>query len=100
MKTYSVVFTKDAELDLEQIKIWYNAVRPNLGLDFYEEVLKVSGGYLTLFPKLSKKVHKNRRLVSLRHFPYSLIYTMNEVKYQIFVLAVVHHKRHPKIWKR
>lgn len=38
-----------------------------------------------------------RRFIPPRH-PYMLVYTIHDA--QITILAVVHHARHPDIWRR
>ena len=42
-------------------------------------------------------VYKDRRRVLLQRFPYSLVYRV--VDEQVIVVAVVHAKRNPSVWR-
>jgi plasmid stabilization system protein ParE len=66
-------------------------------LDFREElrtVLELIRSHPSGFPILRKDI----RRANLRRFPYGVFYRLRQDG--LFVLAVVHHARHPRHWQR
>ena len=96
---YNVLPSKDAEIDVKEILEWYENICPKLGADFYDEVLMKFETIVAKYPKIAQIVHKNARKLSLNRFPYNLIYTIDETKKEVRILAIVHDKRDPRIWK-
>ena len=96
---YSVIFSKDADIDTEEVMDWYENICPKLGSDFYDEVLAKVENIVTKYPKIARIVYKNARKLSLNRFPYNLIYIIDETKKEIRILAIVHDKRDPRVWK-
>ena len=47
-------------------------------------------------PGLYRNVYKNSREVSLKKFPYAIVYFINEATRTIIITSVYHHKRNPK----
>lgn len=47
-------------------------------------------------PYLYRNTHKNLRELSLRRYPYNLIYFIDENKKLITVISLYNHKRNPK----
>jgi plasmid stabilization system protein ParE len=77
---------------------WYNTVKPDLGKEFgekIEETIKI----LTKHPKIAATLYLNYRKISLKRFPHSIIYVINEEKQEVQIIAVQHHKQHPEAWK-
>jgi toxin ParE1/3/4 len=88
----------DAALEHEEQITYYEERRAGLGRMYHLAMLRAieraSGA-----PHRFKIVrHPNLRKVSLRGFPFSVIY--REVDSMVQVLAVAHHRRSPDYWTR
>jgi len=86
-----------AAADVEAGYRWYESQRAGLGEEFLSAVQAalqnaVSG------PQSYPLVHRDKRRVLLRRFPYSLIYRL--VENQVVVVACLHGSRHPRIMRR
>jgi plasmid stabilization system protein ParE len=91
------VFHPGAREELREARDWYERQRVGLGAELGEAVdgeLERIGEYPTRYPEV---VAGLRRAV-LRRFPYSLFYRVRSADIQI--LAVFHHKRDPRVWRR
>ena len=96
---YNVIVGEDAMTDRAEVVDWYEHICPNLGLDFYEEVLTKLETIVTKFPKIAPTVYKNARKMALNRFPYNLVYTIDDEKKEVKILAIVHDKRNPSVWQ-
>jgi len=47
-------------------------------------------------PYRYRNTHKNLRELTLKKYPYNLIYFIDENKYLITIVSLYHHKRNPK----
>lgn len=93
---YREEYLESAILDLIEIQAWYEAQRIGLGSEF-QNALTARLDLLLEFPDSAPVFsQKNARKVSLDQFPYYVIYTIRQET--IWVVAIVHHKRHPKYW--
>ena len=86
-----------AEEDLDDAICWYNKKKEILGEEFlleFVETLKI----VSLHPLVFRKRYKQARAFGLKRFPYKIYYLVDD--YALHVLAVIHQKRNPKVWKR
>jgi len=93
---YDIVIKPLAESDIRDAAIWYEQQRAGLGVRFMEAVeekFKVIEEHPRLFEVKYKGIHQ----VFLNRFPFAIYYM--EENDRIFVLAVSHTSRDPKIWK-
>ena len=86
-----------AEQDIDDAIKWYEEQEEKLGekflIAFKETLIIVSQN-----PLHFRKRYKVIRSFSLRKFPYSIFYIIeNET---VYVIAVVHQKRNQTIWKK
>ena len=86
-----------AAADLEEATLWYEARRPGLGLAFLQAA-EAAVKAVTTNPQSFGIVYRDRRRALLGRFPYSLIYRI--VEEQVIVLAFVHAKRSPRVWRQ
>jgi plasmid stabilization system protein ParE len=91
-----VLFTAEAEADVEEAFQWYEAQRPGLGAAF-RHALDVGVASVENGPEAYAVVHRNTRRALLPKFPYGLYYRVLE--YSVLVVACIHAKRHPKAWR-
>lgn len=88
-------FHPHAEKELEQIEDHYDNIREALGNRFRDEIRKTIARILKLpngWPPLSTTVRRCR----LKKFPYEIIYYVNPT--EVYILAVMHHRRVPDYW--
>lgn len=86
-----------AELDLDIAVKWYVLESEKLGerflFEFRNAILAVSKT-----PYSFQKKYKSIRAFALKRFPYNIYYFLD--KNTLFVIAVLHQKRNPKLWKK
>lgn len=95
---FDVVLTRDAQIDLDEIFVWYEEQKEGLGFDFvsrFELILqKLSGN-----PYYASFILDDARGVSIKKFPYEIIYRVNNAKQQVRIIAIIHQHRNPE-WFR
>ncbi len=96
---FVIVLTKEAQLDLDEIFIWYEEQKKGLGFDFinyFEAILHK----LALNPYYASFILDDARGASLKKFPYEVVYRINQIKQQIRVIAIIHNHRNPEWFKK
>ena len=85
-----------AEIDLQEAVKWYVLENEELAetflLEFRDAVRAVSRS-----PQGFQKRYKTIRAFAMKRFPYNIYYILD--KETMYVVAVLHHKRNPKLWK-
>lgn len=90
--------SRPAQRDIAVAKDWYADQQvPNLDLRFLYE-LEAVFQYVEAYPAGYPVVHKDVRRANLSRFPYAVFYHLRDDR--PYVLAVMHHARHPSLWKR
>ncbi|QQR81868.1 MAG: type II toxin-antitoxin system RelE/ParE family toxin [Deltaproteobacteria bacterium] len=97
MKKYQVRLTDKAEEDVRDIFQWHEIKLTGLGYRFIFS-LEAAFASIERVPLGFRKIHKNIRRVLLKRFPYGVFYVVE--KEQLVVVAVIHHKRNPTLWKK
>ena len=91
-----MIIRPEAESDIKDAYEWYEAQRKGLGEGFLlciEEALsRVSRN-----PEVYSAVYKNVRRVLIHRFPFGIFFIESEES--ISVLAILHARRNPKMWK-
>jgi len=96
---HSIIWTKEAKADRLQIINWYESILSKLAQEFNDEVSQKINKIVVPFPKIARVAHKNARRLSLDQFPYNLVYTIDDEKKEVQILAIVHDKRNPSVWQ-
>jgi toxin ParE1/3/4 len=98
--TWRVVIRPEVEQDLAEAAAWYNTRQEGLGIEFVEEVIRI-WDLLSENPYLSARKHprKEIRWRYPEHFPYRVIYHIDEANQTVVVVAVLHAARHDRHWK-
>lgn len=92
-----LILSPFAELDFYAIKEWYT-LQSEPALKVFEHELEKTFGLIATNPYQFPVIKKNYRKTILKRFPYSIYFAIyNE---QVIVLAIVHQKRHPRVWKK
>jgi plasmid stabilization system protein ParE len=94
--THAVTLLDAAKADLAEAASWYRDCHPGLDADFLlcvEETLDRVARY----PIASPRVHGEFRRAVVHRFPFGVIYRV--ARGQVFVVAVLHTSRDPRIWQ-
>jgi toxin ParE1/3/4 len=92
-----VVFRRAAQAEFLDAAIWYERQRAGLGEEFVREV-EIALERASTAPKLYPIVFSDMRCTMTRRFPYCVYF--RERSDLLVVLAVLHGKRDPRVWKR
>jgi plasmid stabilization system protein ParE len=97
--SYTIRFSQLASDDLTEILGWYKEQNiEGLHKQFIEAISKVLKR-LENNPQSNAIVHKEVRQALLKKFPYKILYTFDNGIVEVLIIAVIHQKRDPKIWK-
>ena len=97
MEKYRVSFSPEARNETVKAYLWYQGERPGLE-NFFREHLPIKIESIKQNPKASSFVYKTVRSSRMKIFPYNIIYRI--VEFEIQVIAIFHHSRNPKEWKK
>jgi toxin ParE1/3/4 len=93
-----VVFNEEAQEEMEEASLWYEAKKAGLGEDFLAMVEKALAE-ISRSPKAFGFFQKTEfRKRQTKKFPYLVIYKERED--HVWVVAVAHGKRKPGYWLR
>ncbi len=93
--TYNLELHESAEEELWETVDYYDARKDRLGKEFARELQRVMQ-LIRSQPHLFPKVSGEKRKAVLKRFPYLIIFEI--VENTVFVLAIFHEKRNPKVW--
>jgi toxin ParE1/3/4 len=91
-----LILAPEAEAEIAEARDWYDARRLGLGAEFLAEV-HVALAVIEENPLQYQISWQHFRSVGLDRFPYNLIYSVSSGA--IRVVACVHGKRDPKVWR-
>ena len=86
-----------AEIDIAEAAIWYNFQREGLGEEFLQ-ALGAKFNEIQRNPFQFSIIYKNVRRAFPNRFPYGIFFIPEEKI--IYILAIAHTSRKPKIWKK
>lgn len=89
-------FHPEAETELNEAIQYYEECEAGLGFDFSIEVF-ASIQHIVCYPHAWPIMVEHVRRCLVNRFPFGLIYSIEER--EIFILAVMHLRRHPDYWK-
>jgi toxin ParE1/3/4 len=91
---YKIIVSMRTQQEIEAAIDFYSLYSDNAPKHF---ISSLSSCYSTLsFNPFFRVVYKNIRALKLKHFPYSLYFTVNEEEKIVMVLSCFHNKRNPK----
>lgn len=92
----AVEYLEEALLEAEAAAAWYAERSPTAAAAFIDE-LEVAESAITRLPGAWPPYHHETRRYLLRHFPFSVVYRVEESR--ILIVAVANAKRRPGYWK-
>ncbi len=97
MKPFSVFFTPESEKEALDAYFWYELHSAELGKSF-QQSLESKLELLKQNPKTGSCIYKDLRSSKIKKFPFNIIYKVSNS--QIQVIAIFHHSRNPKEWRK
>ena len=94
---FDIIIEPFAETDVKEITDWYELQKSGLGINFTREFIR-NTTLLSATPFLFRKKHQDIRAMPMQTFPYGIYYFVNSGN--VYIIAIIHHKRNPKIWKQ
>jgi len=94
---YQLIIKKHAEQDAIEAALWYNEQKQGLGNEF---LLSLDSKLENIKnnPSIYAVKYRETRVAYTKRFPYGIHYKVE--KERIFVLAILHTSRNPKIWEQ
>ncbi len=96
--SFEIVLRREANVELDEIFIWYEEQKVGLGLDFINE-FESTINRIIRNPYYASYIEIDARSASLKKFPYEIIFRVDEVNRQARIIAVIHQRRNPN-WFR
>lgn len=98
MNKWTIIIEDLAQLDLQETYEWYEKQKAGLGeifLDFLDEAIE----RIKSNPLHASLYDNEFRSLTLKKFPYGIIYLTDEIRSSVFVIAITHLHRQPS-WFR
>ena len=92
-----LILALEAEADALEAFHFYEARREGLGERFREH-LGIALGKVQASPEVAPVIHRDLRRRLVERFPYAILYRLYPGI--VFVVAIMHAKQNPGIWKR
>lgn len=94
---FKIVINPNAESDSTEAVVWYNLQREGLGEDFLL-ALEAKLNEIQRNPNQFTSAYKNVKRAFLKRFPYGVFFIIEGNT--IYILAIIHSSRSPKIWQK
>ena len=91
--SFTLIFKPLAEAEVAEAFAWYSQPDIGMGVEFLDELERIER-FIRFNPLLYPRVEADIRRASLRRFPYSLFYVIDDD--QVQVLSCFHQHRDPK----
>ncbi|MEN9523179.1 MAG: hypothetical protein RL065_1556 [Bacteroidota bacterium] len=91
--TYRLVLTEDAENDIVDATLWYEAQHNGLGKEFLL-CLEAAKNTILRSPNAFHFRHKKLKGILVNRFPYLVLYKI--IEHTIYLIAVFHTSRNPR----
>lgn len=91
-----LIVQPEAEGDIIEARRWYEARQAGVGDEFLVEIDRALG-LIERHPTGYAILRRQTRKVSLRRFPYIVLYTVRGR--DIFVVGIIHQSRDPKVMR-
>ena len=92
---YSHTFDPVALKEYHDSLSWYGLRSLNVAANFISAINERISNICST-PRLYRNSYRNLREVSLKKFPFSIVYFIDEATHTIVITSVYHHKKNPK----
>lgn len=92
---YQFIYSPVALIEYKDAVIWYKQRSTKAAENFIIEIKQKING-ICKTPYRYHITYKHFRETSLRKYPYSIVYFIDESKKVVIVTSVFHHKRNPR----
>ena len=92
---YSYIISRIAANEYEDSFDWYEK-RSTLASDAFIDSVQNAIEAICQNPYRYRNTYRNLREITLKKYPYNLIYYIDEERKLIIVFSIYHHKRNPK----
>jgi plasmid stabilization system protein ParE len=97
MTSYILVSEPNADWDVEAVFTWYEKEKTGLGWEFLDE-LQAAFDRIAEDPFKYRVIRREIRRSLTHRFPYAIYFSVESNV--VVVLAVLHTRRNPAVWKR
>jgi plasmid stabilization system protein ParE len=87
-----------ATRELEEALTYYSEISEPLAAALLSQV-EATQRLILRFPLAGRRYGPHMRGIPLQHYPYSVIYRIDEMRHEILIVAYAHHKRQPGYWR-
>jgi toxin ParE1/3/4 len=92
-----IVLLAPAQAELDEAADYYaDRASPRIAQAFLDD-FEHARNRLAEFPEIGKSISKRLRILSFRHFPYSVIYRL--LADTLVIQAIAHQRRRPGYWR-
>jgi plasmid stabilization system protein ParE len=93
--SYRHIYDPVALKEYTEALIWYLEKSERVAINFVAEV-KEKIAVICKEPLRFRNIYKKYRETSLKKYPYSIVYLVDEERKMIVISSVYHHKRNPR----
>lgn len=93
--SFRYIFDKMAQEDYEDALNWYMERSETAAANFVKAIDNTLA-IICNSPARWRNTYKNFYELSIKRYPYSIIYSIEESQELVFVSAIYHHKRNPR----
>jgi len=91
---YKIIVSKRAQFEILDITDYYFQINLELAYKFYLK-LEETYGYLIMYPYFQKR-YKEFRIISIKKFPYILVFEIDENNKSVSILSCFHTSQNPE----
>ena len=96
---FTLTVRREAQIDIDEIFVWYEEQKIGLGFEFLQEFEKVINKILSN-PYFASCILHDMRAATPKRFPYNVVYRIDELNKEIRIIAVSHQSRRPGWFKK
>jgi len=97
--SFKLIVKREAQIDLDEIFVWYEEQKIGLGFEFLEEFDKLTTKILTN-PYFAPVILDDARAATPKRFPYDVVYRIDILVKEIRIIAISHQSRRPGWFKK
>jgi plasmid stabilization system protein ParE len=87
-----------ATRELEDALTYYSDISERFAAALLAQI-EATQRLILRFPLAGRRYGRHIRGMPLEHYPYSVIYRVDETRDEILIVAYAHHKRQPGYWR-